>query len=223
MQVIIAGLGDTGWKLAETLTRRGGDVTLVDTDADRCDHAAGELDALVLHGDGADPEILEKARIDAAAALVATTDSDAINTVIAMLAKQAGVGRVVVKLKGLALRSACEEIGVTRVVAPSASAAAEIDATVRGFHRLDFSLAARGELSLVDLDGRVVEGSVLSELDLPRGAIVVAVLRDDEAVFPDPAMEVRDTDVLLTLVSGDDVREVLRERFREKDGEGSES
>ena len=43
-----------------------------------------------------------------------------------MLAKRFGVPTIIVKLKDLALRPACQEMGVAQIIAPSISAAAEI-------------------------------------------------------------------------------------------------
>ncbi len=218
MKIIIAGLGNTGWQLAETVMDRGGDeLTVIDADEKVCDRASAELDALVLAGDAADPGILEKARIGDTDALVAATGSDPINTVIAMLGRQAGVEIVVVRLQGTKLRSACQQIGVNRIVAPAVSAAAEMHASIRGFHRLDFSLAAHGALSLVDLEGRTVAGTRLADLDLPRGATVMALLREEKALFPHPDTAVEDEDVILTLVEDDDIRAELVDRFREPD------
>lgn len=81
MRVVIVGLGDIGRELAENLARRrNNELILIDADEKRCERLAGEIDALVLHGDGTDPEILKKAKLEEADALVATTHSDAINT-----------------------------------------------------------------------------------------------------------------------------------------------
>lgn len=214
MNVIIAGLGTTGWRLAATLMEHGADeITVIDVDKEVCEHASEELDALVLHGDAADPGVLEEARIENADALVATTGPDPINTVVAMLGRQAEVEVVVVRLKGTKLRSACQQIGVNRIVAPAVSAAAEIHAAIRGFHRLDFSIVAQGALSLVDLEGRTVEGRKLGDLDLPRGAMIVALMREESVLFPHPDRKVHAEDTLLALVESDDLREEVVERF----------
>jgi len=99
---------------------------------------------------------------------VATTGSDAINTVIAMLGKQLGVQKVVVKLKGFGLRSACREIGVSRIISPQMSAAAEIISVLYGFDKVNFSILAGGDLRLVDLEiGEGVKKRV-SDLSMPE-------------------------------------------------------
>jgi len=217
MRVVIVGVGDIGRELAENLIRRGGnEVVLVDSDGERCEQLAAELDALVLHGDGTDPELLKKARVAEADALIATTGSDAINTVIAMLGSRLGVENIVVKLNDVGLRAACREIGVKKIIAPKIAAAAEIFASLYGFDRLDLSLAVRGGLRLTEVElppdaGAV--GQTLEELELPRGALVVAVLRErgERALVPRGDTRLQAGDVLLVLGEHEDTLAKVRE------------
>lgn len=205
MRIVIVGVGDIGRELAENLIRRGGnELVLIEADERRAEQLASELDALVLHGDGTDPELLKKARVEEADALIATTDSDAINTVIAMLGHRMGVGNLIVKLNDVGLRAACREIGVTKIIAPKIAAAAEIFASLYGFDRLDFSLVVRGGLQLQEVEVAPDSDAVgrrLSELDLPKGALVVAVLREqgERALVPRGETKLEAGDVLLVL------------------------
>ncbi|MDH3359998.1 MAG: NAD-binding protein, partial [Desulfobulbaceae bacterium] len=92
MRIVITGIGDIGRELAGMLNRReGNELILIDSDEKICEKLAAEIDGLVLHGDGTDPAILKKAGLAEADALIATTPSDPINTVIAMLGHRMGV------------------------------------------------------------------------------------------------------------------------------------
>ncbi len=214
MRVVIVGAGDIGRELAENLIRRGGnEVVLIDSDEKRAEQLASELDALVLHGDGTNPELLKKARIEEADALIATTGSDAINTVIAMLGHRMGVQNIIVKLNDVGLRAACQEIGVRKIIAPKISAAAEIFASLYGFDRLDFSLVVRGGLRLAELDVGTAQGKRLQELELPQGALVVAVLRGEQALIPRGETKLEKDDVLLLLAEGESALESVRQKL----------
>ena len=145
MRVIIAGLGDIGTQLAEDLTSREGfELVLIDQDEEKCEALSGEYDALVLHGDGTEPELLESAGAKQADALIATTDSDALNMVIAVLGKKFNVPRVVAKLSKTSLRTTARELGVDHVISPKISAATEISSLLHGYDILDFSLLVQG-------------------------------------------------------------------------------
>lgn len=145
MKIIVVGLSPLGRRLADELSgRKGVELVLIDQDEATCQGAADRYDALVLQGDGTDPELLAKAGAAEAQALVAATGSDALNTVVGLLAKQAGTKQVVVVLDDLALRTACQAVGVDRVVSPVWAAASEIRAFLLGEGALDFSVAVSG-------------------------------------------------------------------------------
>lgn len=215
MRVIIAGVGIIGGQLVADLTSAGGrELVLVDTDGSRCEELADEFDALVIHGDAANPEILDKAQITQADAIVATTGSDAVNAVIAMLAHRSGVGKIVVKLTTHALRGALDEIGISDVVAPTVAAAAMIDAALQGVERRDLALLAEGGLELAELQvGSKVDGRHVGDLDIPEQAMVVAVLQQNKSEMARPDTQLSEGDVLLVIAESEDAAEEARRRI----------
>jgi trk system potassium uptake protein TrkA len=200
MRIIIVGLGDTGMDLARKLAgRKNVDLVLVETDEKRCDLAADEFDALVLQGDGTDPEILKQAQVSEADVLVALTGSDPLNTVVAMLGHRSEVKRIMVKLNGLALRSACQSIGAYKITTPKISAADDILSAIYGYDRLNFSQLARGGLRLAAISVEKAEAKKIGDLDVPAGAHLVALLRDNDARIPHPKTALADNDELLVM------------------------
>jgi trk system potassium uptake protein TrkA len=205
MKVIIVGIGDIGYELTRDLTRSGShEVVLIDSNEARCKDLSEQFDAFVLEGDGTHPELLQKALIEESDALVASTNSDALNTVIAMLAKRFGVPTVIVKLKDLGLRAACQEMGVAQIIAPSISAAAEILAALHGFGRPDLSLVTRGGLRFVELEVQAIDGISLADLNVPDGVLVLTVVRGEEVLLARGKTQVQPGDLLLLLVENED-------------------
>lgn len=204
MRVVIVGIGDIGYELTRDLTRDAShEVVLIDSDEARCKDLSEEFDAFVLEGDGTNPELLRKALIEESDALVASTNSDALNTVIAILAKRFGVPKIIVKLKDLGLRAACKEIGVARIIAPSISAAAEIWATLHGFGRPNLSLVTRGGLRFEEIEVQDVDDVTLADLDIPDGVLVQTVVRGEEVLLARGKTRVRQGDLLLILVENE--------------------
>lgn len=211
MKIVIVGLGDIGRQLADILSRwENNELVLIDSEEKTCEQLAADLDALVLCGDGTDPEILRKARLAEAQALVATTGSDPLNTVIAMLGRRIGVEKIVVKLNNVGLRSACQEIGVDKIIAPKISAAAGIASVLHGLDKLDFSAAVRGGLRLVELGAGEARGRQLSSLDVPDGTLIVAVLQAGQMILPRPGLELGEEDSILVLAESDRAVERVR-------------
>ncbi len=211
MRIIVVGAGDTGMDLARKLgDRQGIDLVLIDSDSKRSELASNELEALVLNGDATDPDILKQAQIAQADVLAVLTGSDPMNTVIAMLGRQFEVKKIMVKLNGLALRSACMSIGVYKIVTPKISAADEMLSAIYGYDRLNLSQLARGGLRLFALGVDKAKGKKISELELPEGAHIVALLRQNDVRIPHAKTTLEADDELLVLVEKEHDLEKLK-------------
>jgi len=99
LKIIIIGAGDIGYNLAKMLSYENHDIVLIEKDYDRYIHAVETLDAQVLHGSGTSFRVLEEAGIQKADLVVAITDSDEVNLLVAIAAKEYGVQRTVARVK----------------------------------------------------------------------------------------------------------------------------
>jgi trk system potassium uptake protein TrkA len=214
MKVIIAGLGDTGRQLAEELSTRGGfNLVLIDRDPEICEALSQELDALVMNGDATEPQVLQEAGAQEADALIAATESDAMNMVIAILGKRLSIGKVIVKLNTLNLRSACNQIGIDHVILPKVSAAMEITSLLYGYNVLNLSYLIKGGARIMEIPAGKMAGKQVGELELPEGALLVAVLQQNVATVPRSRTRLQDTDTLLVVAESTDRLDQVRELF----------
>lgn len=205
MRIIIVGAGRIGLELTRMLAHHeANEIVIIELEETRCQELSTKVDALVLQGDGTHPEILRKANLGEADALVAVTGVDAINTVIAMLGHRAGVSRIIAKLDEPGLHLACQEAGATDIINPSLASAAQIASVLYGFHRLDFARVTRSGLHLVELSAGAAAGRKLSETSFPDGALVVAIVRDDESLLARGDIALVADDGLLILVESDE-------------------
>ena len=99
MYIVIVGAGKVGYFLAKRLCQSRHGVSIVDKDNTTCEQIAKHLEALVIRGDGCDPQILEQAGAARANVVAAVTGDDEDNLIICQLAKelfhvQRTVGRV---------------------------------------------------------------------------------------------------------------------------------
>lgn len=86
-QVIVAGLGAKGSRLAAAFHRRGRRVAAIDRDGSSPGVADARRDGIeVLVGDASDPNVLRKAELDRSSTLVVTTGGDDSNVEIAFVA-----------------------------------------------------------------------------------------------------------------------------------------
>lgn len=116
MRIIVVGGGLVGSTLAERLASDGHDVVLVEQSRALFTELNDRLDVQVVCGNGATVPVLEEAGIAACEMLLATTDSDEVNMVVALIGSEIfHVPRVITRL-----RDAGHEIGYQRIVGDEA-------------------------------------------------------------------------------------------------------
>ncbi len=154
MHVIVVGAGEVGSYVAELLTRHGNDVAVIETDRERLRDIGDRLDVLVVEGSGTHPHVLESAGLEKADLVVAVTAYDEVNLIAALLARQAGVERTVVRIEAECLRGReaqqlREAIGANLVIDPDAETAAEILELLETPGATEIAQLASGEVIVV--------------------------------------------------------------------------
>ena len=116
MKIVIVGAGRAGLEVALHLTKIGHAVTVVDQD-ERVTRRASEQHGLVaLSGDATVAAVLEEADIAQSDVVVAMLRRDSDNLAVALLARAAGVERVMVRMRDNAYRSIYAAAGIDRVL-----------------------------------------------------------------------------------------------------------
>ena len=193
--VIIAG-GDTiSYYLAAELEKRGIHIKIFEEDFDKCKQLSETLnDALIIHGNASDIQLLKDENIEDTDAFIAVTDEDNFNILSAIIAKELGADRTVVQLKMSDYMSVADSIGIDQSFSPRILAAGSI---LRFFHNSNVL-----SLNLIgDTDAHVVEimapehseilNVPLMKLDFPANAILGTIVRGKDVIIP------RGNDVIL--------------------------
>lgn len=95
MYLIIVGAGDIGGQLIDIATQGGNEVVVIERDQRRAETAASSYDCLVLNDDATVKDSLQDAGIERADAVISTTDRDATNIMVCLLAGEFDVSNVV--------------------------------------------------------------------------------------------------------------------------------
>jgi trk system potassium uptake protein TrkA len=122
-KVLIAGAGTMGRAIAKALPDH--EITMIDASVDQCDRAAHELNAKVLNGDCRRIYVLNKVEIDKMDVVVAVTNSDEVNLLLAIYAKRLGK-QVIVRVKEPEYGQLFEELGIKDIISPEKRAAMDI-------------------------------------------------------------------------------------------------
>ncbi len=116
MKIVIVGAGRAGLDVAIRLTRTGHAVTIVDSDEAVTRRASLQHGLVALCGDPTIAEVLEEADVRQSDVVVAMLRRDADNLAVALLARAAGVERVMVRMRDNAYRPVYAAAGIDRVL-----------------------------------------------------------------------------------------------------------
>ena len=99
MRIVIVGAGKLGYSIAQLLAEDQYDVVVVEIDEKRREVVKNSLDVLTIGGNGCSPNTLDDPDIRDADVLIASTDSDEVNMVTCMMAKNYGVKHTVARIR----------------------------------------------------------------------------------------------------------------------------
>ncbi len=209
MYIVIVGAGKVGFFLAKRLCGGKHTVSIVDKDALVCEDIAKELEALVVHGDGCVPQILQEAGIEQADVIAAVTGEDEDNLVICQLAKEKfHVRRSVGRINNPDNEHTFAELGVDVPVDATKIIAKIIEEEVSFTDFVNLMSFKRGKLSIVRVDlpadSPVIDKEVKS-VKLPVDSVLVSILRGEEVVVPkgDTVLKAGDDIIAITPVGNE--------------------
>ncbi len=208
MRTVIIGAGEVGFNTARMLSQEGHEVVLVEVDETLVERATEQLDALVVHGNGASPKLLAEAGIKKSDLLIAASSSDEVNIIACLAAKSQGVPRTVARIHNPDYYDtrdpfAQDMLGIDFVIHTEEMAAREIKSSllVPGAINVDTFADDAIEVAEVVLDeGSPAVGLQLKDVKLPTESLMVGVVRQGEALVPrgNTVMEKQDHVLLLS-------------------------
>ena len=153
MDIVIVGVGKVGFSLAEQLVRESHNVTLVDQREDTLRHAADTLDIMPVRGNGVSVCSLEEAGVDHADLLVAATNSDEVNMICCLTAKNLGTRFTIARIRNpeytSSLTELCRNLKIDMVINPESATAAEIARLLRFPAAANIETFCRGRVELM--------------------------------------------------------------------------
>jgi trk system potassium uptake protein TrkA len=188
-RVFINGGGHIGYALARRLERRQVDVRILEINEERCHWLSQQLDhSLVLHANGSDGAELKAEGIDTADYFISVTDTDQVNVVSCLLAREHGAARTLALVKQPEYIPILAQRDLIDVAfSPRLLTARKILRFVRGANLESFFAFANSDIELLELQIRNEMrccGRRLAELELPEGVLVGAVKRGEKLFVP---------------------------------------
>jgi trk system potassium uptake protein TrkA len=221
MHVVVVGGGLVGSTLAAKLSGDGHDVVLVEQSRELIEDLNEHLDVQTICGNGATIPVLVKAGIENADLLLATTDSDEANMVVAL------VGSVIFKVSKVAarLRDPGHEEGFRRIAREPGEERVAINPDMAAVEKILSLMPVPGAVDVVSFFGGKLlvagfhikagsefAGLLLSHLGLLFPAtpmLVVAIRRDGRWRVPFGDDEIRAGDLVYFAMDPEELDNVL--------------
>jgi trk system potassium uptake protein TrkA len=199
--VIIVGGGKVGYHLAKHLIERDYEITLVEKDAARAEwieHQLGTVSIMV--GDGDEMAFLATTGIERASVVIGTTGDDEDNLIVCQLAKiKFNVPRTIARVSNPHNVAVFKALGVDAPVSATELLMGLIEAELGSELVRGVAVKASGtclvDLALPALSGYV--GKRIGEITLPKGGIIVCIVRAGKPVVPEPETVVEAGDELV--------------------------
>jgi trk system potassium uptake protein TrkA len=188
-RIVIAGGGNIGFRLAKTLEKNN-QVKLIERDPRRARKVSELLEnAIVLHGDAADEELLIEENIDSADVFAAMTNAEEANILSAMLARRLGARKVLALINKPSYTELVESGSIDIAISPQTITIGSLLAHVRRGDVVRVHALKRGAAEALEAvvhgderSSRIV-GRTVAQVPLPEGASIGAVVRGDEVIM----------------------------------------
>ncbi len=213
-RLVVAGGGNIGLFLAREIEAQQGAVKLkvIEGNRARAEYVAGQLsNSVVIQGDTLDMDILTEAKVQSAEAIIALTNDDEVNILASLLAKRAGCQRAITLVNNPAYENLIGSLGVDVVVNPRSTTVSSIlqhvrRGRIRGVHSLRDGGAE--VMEAVAVESSSLLGRPISELDLPAGLMICALIRKDEILIVRSDTEIETGDRMILFVRKEAVKKV---------------
>ncbi len=187
-RVLIVGGGRIGLRLASLLENKSIYTKIVEKSPARCALIAERMNkTVVLCGDGSDQSLMQEENIQEMDAVITLTNDEETNILVSLLAKRIGVPQSITKINKFSYFPLMSAIGIEQVVSPRLSAINTILQHIRRGKVLS-AISLKGEqaevLEVIALATSDIVGKPLKNVGFPKGALLIGIIRDGQAIIP---------------------------------------
>mgnify|MGYP000675237692 CR=1 FL=1 len=187
MYLIVVGAGDIGTPLIDIATRSGNEVVVVERDTGRADRVASAYDCLVLNADATTKETLEDAGAARADGIISTTEQDATNIMISLLAEEFDIPAILSVVHNPEHMDLFRRIGVSTMGNPQELIAEHLYRSVARPAIADYMRIGEDAevFEIAVTDDAPIAGKTLTEANnaglIPDDVLIVAIEREGDA------------------------------------------
>ena len=206
-RIMIIGGGNIGAGLAKYLEDRCR-VKLIERNPQRAEQLAEKLSkTLVFAGDASDQSLLFEEHIENINIFIALTSDDEANIMSALLAKRLGAAKAMVLIQRIAYLNLIQGGTIDIGFSPQQATISALLGHVRRGDVKNVVTLRKGNAEAIEFvahgsfDTSYVVGRKISELKLPAGCIIGAVLRDGMVIIANNSLVIEDNDHVILFLN----------------------
>ena len=219
-RLVLIGAGNIGLYLIKNIEKEFPDVVckVIENNIKRSEEIVSDLSdqVTILNGNALDTEILSEAGVSSSEVVISVTDDDEVNIFSTLLSKEMGCKRTIALMNNSNYRKLSQKLDLDVIVSPKTTTISAILQFVRKgkvteIH--DFG-DNRGEIMEIEiLQTSKFSDKKINELELSKGIIIGAVVRNKEVFFPDDEFILQINDKIILYADSYSIKEV--EKFSE--------
>ena len=203
-KIIIIGGGNIGFNLAKDLEEVDSEIsaTIIENNAERANYIADSLKStLILKGDGLDQLILDEANVNNADMILAITNDDETNIIIAAIAKKNNCESLIL-VNNSEYNNLKDVLGISRVIDPRMITVSKILKHIhRGKIESVYSIG-NNQAEIIHAQAlktsKLINKSIKDSL-IPEGIRIGLIKRHDKILVPDKNTIIEENDEIVLL------------------------
>lgn len=210
MYIVIVGGGHIGFHLSKHLKEDGHEVVILEKDKAHAAWMTTQLGEIVVHGDGCEARVLREVGVTRADVFVAVTGDDEDNLVACQTAKfYFMVKRTIARVVDPRHAALFERLGVDGTVSGTQLIYNIIDQEIETGKVIPIGALKKGNIEVVEVQISPLSpalGKKVRELELPAKAkaLIVCVIREEQAALVTGDTEFHEGDIVVALVATDE-------------------
>lgn len=221
-RIMIIGGSKIAVYLANDLIKAKFDVKIIEKNYDRCVELSNQLPkATIIHGDGADQDLLSEEGFKDTDAVISLTNSDEENIVVSMYAFKEAIQKIITKINKASLVNIMESISMASIISPKDITSSQIVSYIRaannarGNNVVTLSKLVNNQVEALEFvakaDNRLLD-IPLKELKLKKNILIAAIIRGDETIIPNGNDQINENDNVIVVSTNqylDDLSDIL--------------
>ena len=216
MKIAIVGAGKLGMKVTNALAGGNHSITIIDKNEAIINRISHQYDVLTVVGDAKQVSLLRRNDIDTFDFLIACTDSDEKNMIIASFAKKMGCSKVIARVRDPEHMNQIdfikETLNIDHIVNPDLSITLEIYKYLVEKYTLTNGIFTSGKVAMVQFNvrrmSRLINLTMRQVPNLLPNMLIVAISRNGKIIIPHGDTIVEDHDTLYLIGEKNEITEL---------------